>query len=49
MTRWVLAGLCVMGAGGFVVAQARQKAPEPVVMPAERIPSENEARLTDRM
>jgi len=51
MARWVLAGLCLLGAGGFVVAQARQKgtAPEPVVMPPERIPTENEARLTDRM
>ena len=50
MTRWVLAGVCVLGAGGLVAAHARQKGPpEPVVMPAERIPSENEAKLTDRM
>ena len=50
MTRWVVAGVCVLGAGGLVAAHARQKGPpEPVVMPAERIPSENEAKLTDRM
>src|SRR5678815_3651220 len=52
MTRWVLAGLCVLGAGGLATAYAQQKKgapPEPVVMPAERIPSESEAKLTDRM
>jgi hypothetical protein len=50
MTRWVLAGVCVLAAGALVAAHARQKgAPEPVVMPAERIPSESEAKLTDRM
>ncbi|HZJ52813.1 MAG TPA: cytochrome c [Myxococcaceae bacterium] len=52
MTRWVLAGLCVLGAGGLAAAYAQQKKgapPEPVVMPAERIPSESEAKLTDRM
>jgi hypothetical protein len=52
MMRWLLAGLCVLGAGGLVAAHAQQKkgtSPEPVVMPAERIPSENEAKLTDRM
>jgi Cytochrome C' len=49
--RWALAGLCVLGAGGLVAAYAQQKGapPDPVVMPAERIPSEAEARLTDRM
>ena len=51
MTRWTLAGLCVLGAGGLVVAHAQQNGtqPDPALMPAERIPSENEARLTDRM
>jgi Cytochrome C' len=41
----------VLGAAGLVTAHARQKgtAPEPVVMPAERIPTEREAKLTDRM
>lgn len=52
MMRWVLAGLCVLGAGGLVAAHAQQKKgapPEPVLMPPERIPSESEAKLTDRM
>jgi len=50
MRRRALAGLCLLGAGGLAAAHARQKgAPEPVVMPAERIPTESEARLTDRM
>ena len=51
MTRWVLAGLCLIGAGWLAAAHAHQKgtAPDPVVMPAERIPTESEARLTDRM
>jgi cytochrome c' len=51
MTRWVLAGLCVLGTGALVAAHARQKGktPDPQVMPAERIPSESEAKLTDRM
>ncbi|HVP63174.1 MAG TPA: cytochrome c [Myxococcaceae bacterium] len=50
MTRWLLAGVCVLGAGGLVAAHAQQPGtPEPVVMPAERIPSDTEAKLTDRM
>jgi hypothetical protein len=51
MTRWVLAGLCLLGAGGLAIAQDRQKGttPDPALMPAERIPSESEAKLTDRM
>jgi len=51
MTRWAIAGLCVLGAGIGLAAFAREQggAPDPVVMPAERIPSESEARLTDRM
>jgi hypothetical protein len=51
MTRWVLAGLCVLAAGGLVAAHARQVSggtPD-TVMPAERVPSEAEAKLTDRM
>ncbi|HUM12861.1 MAG TPA: cytochrome c [Myxococcaceae bacterium] len=50
MTRWVLAGFCVLAAGGLVVSHAQQQgSAEPLVMPAERIPSETEAKLTDRM
>ena len=51
MTRWVLAGVCLVGAGWLASAHAHQKGtpPEPVLMPAERIPTESEARLTDRM
>jgi hypothetical protein len=52
MTRWAIAGVCVLGAGTLVAVEAREQgssAAEPVVMPAERIPSESEARLTDRM
>jgi hypothetical protein len=50
MTRWVLAGLCVLAAGGLAAAHAQQKgASDPRVMPAEHIPSDTEAKLTDRM
>ncbi len=50
MTRWVLAGFCVLAAGGLVAAHAQQQgAAEPLVMPADRIPSDTEAKLTDRM
>ena len=51
MTRWVLAGVCLLAAGGLVAHAQPKKgaAGEPVVMPAERIPSESEAKLTDRM
>ena len=51
MTRWAIAGLSVLGAGGLLAADARGQrgTPDPVVMPPERIPSESEARLTDRM
>jgi len=51
MTRWAIAGVCVLGVGVLVAARAREQGgpPDPVVMPAERIPSESEARLTDRM
>ncbi|HZX41363.1 MAG TPA: hypothetical protein VFE93_05945, partial [Myxococcaceae bacterium] len=50
MTRWVLAGLCVLAAGGLAAAHAQQKgASDPRVMPAEHIPSDSEAKLTDRM
>ena len=51
MTRWVLAGLCVLGAGGLVAAHAQQSGgvPDTATMPAERVPSESEAQLTDRM
>lgn len=52
MTRWAIAGVCVLGAGAMVAVQAREQGnsgSEPTVMPAERIPSESEARLTDRM
>jgi len=50
MMRWVLAGLCVLG--GMLAANAqpqRSAPPDPMVMPAERVPSESEAKLTDRM
>lgn len=50
MTRWVLAGLGVLASGGLVAARAQQSGGTPdTVMPAERIPSEAEAKLTDRM
>src|SRR5262245_57216364 len=52
MRRWVLAGVSVLTAGGLVAARAQQprsSVPDPVLMPAERIPSEAEAKLTDRM
>jgi Cytochrome C' len=51
MTRWAIAGVVVLGAGSGVATLAREQgsASDPVVMPAERIPSETEARLTDRM
>ena len=51
MIRWVLAGLCVLSAGALLGAHAQQKGapPDPVLMPAERIPSESEAKVTDRM
>lgn len=51
MTRWVLAGICVLGAGVLVVAHAQQRPrpPDPALMPPEKIPSDTEARLTDRM
>jgi hypothetical protein len=52
MTRWAIAVMCVLGAGTLVAVEARAQGnagSEPVVMPAERIPSETEARLTDRM
>ncbi len=50
MTRWVLAGLCVLAAGGLVArAQQKPPAPDPALMPPEKIPTESEARLTDRM
>jgi len=50
MARWVLAGICVL-AGGMLAARAQQSGgtPDPTLMPAERIPSEAEAKLTDRM
>jgi len=51
MTRWVLAGFGLLAAGGILVAQAQPSGgvPDPALMPAERIPSESEAKLTDRM
>jgi len=50
MTRWVLAGFCVLAAGGWVAAHAQQQgASDPRVMPADHIPSDTEAKLTDRM
>ncbi len=50
MTRWVLAGFCVLAAGGWVAAHAQQQgASAPVVMPADRVPSDAEAKLADRM
>ena len=51
MTRWVLAGICVLGTGVLVVARAQQRPrpPDPALMPPEKIPSDTEARLTDRM
>jgi Cytochrome C' len=52
MRRWVLVGLVsAVAAGGMVVARAQPSGgtPDPVVMPAERIPSDTEAKLTDRM
>ena len=51
MPRWMLAGVCVVGATGLLTAHAEQRgtAPDPVVMPAERVPSEHDAKLTDRM
>jgi cytochrome c' len=52
MTRWAIAGVCVLGAGALVGVEARGQGTsgsEPTVMPAERIPNESEARLTDRM
>jgi len=52
MTRWAIAGVCVLGAGALVAVEAREQGSsgsEPTVMPAERIPSEGEAKLTDRM
>ena len=52
MTRWAIAGVCVLGAGALVAVEAREQTSsgsEPTVMPAERIPNETEARLTDRM
>lgn len=51
MTRWVLAVLCVLAAGGMVAAHAQPQggAPDPTLMPADRIPSDTEAKLTDRM
>jgi len=51
MTRWVLAGFCVLAAGGMLAARAQPSGgtPDPALMPAERIPSEAEAKLTDRM
>src|SRR5689334_13816453 len=52
MTRWAIAGVCVLGAGAMVALDARGQASsgsDPTVMPAERIPSEGEAKLTDRM
>jgi hypothetical protein len=49
MTRWVLAGCWVLGAGVMVAARAEQPDRSPDVMPADRIPSDDEARLTDRM
>jgi len=52
MTRWAIAGVFVLGAGAMVALDARGQASsgsDPTVMPAERIPSEGEAKLTDRM
>lgn len=49
MTRWVLAGCWVLGAGVMVAARAQQPDRSPDVMAADRIPSDDEARLTDRM
>ena len=51
MTRRAIASFCVLAAGMGLAALAREQggAPDPVVMPAERIPGESEARLTDRM
>lgn len=52
MTRWAIAGVCVLGTGALVAVEAREQATsgsEPTVMPAERIPNESEAKLTDRM
>lgn len=51
MTRWVLAGFCVLAAGGMLAAHAQPSGgtPDPALMPPERIPSEAEAKLTDRM
>jgi hypothetical protein len=51
MTRWVLAGLGALAAAAVGAAHATQQSggtPDPV-MPAERIPSEAEAKVTDRM
>jgi len=51
MKRWVLVGLGAAIAAGAIAARAQSSdgAAEPLVMPAERIPSDSEARLTDRM
>jgi cytochrome c' len=51
MARWVLAGVCVLAAGGMLAAHAQQSGgtPDPTLMPPERIPSDAEAKLTDRM
>jgi len=51
MARWALAGVCVLAAGGLTAARALQQGGDstPLVMPAEKIPTESEARLTDRM
>jgi len=51
MARWVLGGVCVLVAGGLMSARALEQggAGEPLLMPAEKIQTESEARLTDRM
>jgi len=49
MRRWVLAGCWVLGTGAMVAARAQQPGRSPDVMPADRILTEDEARLTDRM
>ena len=51
MRPWVLAGVCVLATGGLLAARAQQPVttPDPALMPAEKIPSDAEARLTDRM
>ncbi len=50
MRRWVLGGLGVLVAAGMLGARAQQPAPaQPGVMPPERVPSEADAKLTDRM